>query len=155
MYGTSVEHGGVHCGESKSADMFAAAWAVDVLNCLGLSDISLHCDLGRSLERTVIRSAPRRSHQRNGALKKLSETAAKTTFGHSQHCKTAHSSEPTVDSARFFCFECAQRRGRRGSLCQQVRTQREPVLTLKARMSEKQKNSEYYTKKPRSSTPAA
>ena len=51
-----------------------------MLNCLGLSDIILQCDPEPSLikwaesfkskrqERTVIRSSPRRSHQRNGAV---------------------------------------------------------------------------------------
>ena len=61
-------------------DTYATVWAVKMLNFLGLSDIILHCDpepsliksaenvKSKRLERTVIRSSPRRSHQSNGGV---------------------------------------------------------------------------------------
>ena len=65
--------------ETKGAtDTFAVVWAVKILNCLGHSDIILQCDpdpslikwaesvKSKRLERTVIRSSPRRSYQSNG-----------------------------------------------------------------------------------------
>ena len=81
MYVRKFGYGMSTVVEMKGAtDTFATVWAVKMLNCLGLSDIILQCDpepslikwaesvKSKRLERTVIRSSPRRSHQSNGGV---------------------------------------------------------------------------------------
>ena len=69
-YGTSTV-----VATKGATDTFAVTW--EMLNCLGLADIILQCDPVTSLvkwgrkceiQRTVIRTSPRRSHQGNGAV---------------------------------------------------------------------------------------
>ena len=82
-----------------------------MLNCFGLSDIVLQCDLEPSLikwsegekskrqERTVIQSSPRRSHQSNGAVEnyqKQLQGPVRTTVAALQD-RTQY--RPTTDSA--------------------------------------------------------
>ena len=81
MYVRTFGYGMSTVVEMKSAtDTFAVVWAVKMLNCFGHSDIILRCDpepslikwaecvKSKRLERTVIRSSPRRSHQSNGGV---------------------------------------------------------------------------------------
>ena len=81
MYVRTFGYGMSTVVETKGpTDMFATMWAVKMLNFRELSDIILQCDPEPSLikwaesvkskrtERTVIRSIPRRSHQRNGGV---------------------------------------------------------------------------------------
>ena len=81
MYVISLGYGTTTVVETQgTTDTFAVTWGVRMLNCLGLSDITLQCDPEPSLikwaecvkskrqERTVIRSSPRRSHQSNRAV---------------------------------------------------------------------------------------
>ena len=92
MYVKTFGYGMSTVVETKGpTDMFATMWAVKMLNFFGLSDIILQCDPEPSLikwaesvkskrtERTVIRSSPRRSHQSNGGVEKLSERVAGTS----------------------------------------------------------------------------
>ena len=81
MYVRTFGYGMSTVVETKGpTDTFATMWVVKMLNFLGLSDIILQCDPEPSLikwaesvkskriERTVIRSSPRRSHQSNGGV---------------------------------------------------------------------------------------
>ena len=92
MYVRTFGYGMSTVVETKGpTDMFATMWAVKMLNFLGLADIILQCDPEPSLikwaesvkskrtERTLIRSSPRRSHQSNGGVEKLSETVTRTS----------------------------------------------------------------------------
>ena len=91
MYVRTFGYGMSTVVETKGpTDMFATMWSVKMLNFLGLSDIFLQCDpepplikwaqrvKSKRTERTVIRSSPRRSHQSNGGVEKLSDTVAGT-----------------------------------------------------------------------------
>ena len=98
--------------EMKGAtDTFATVWAVKMLNCRGLSDIILQCDpepslikwaesvKSKRLERTVIRSSPRRSHQSNGGVEnyqKQLQGQVRTMLAAMQE-RTQY--RPTADSA--------------------------------------------------------
>ena len=92
-------------------DTYATVWAVKMLNFLGLSDIILQCDpepsltkwaeivKSKRLERTVILSSPRRSHQSNGRVEneqKQLQEQVRTMLAAMQEC-TQH--RPTAVSA--------------------------------------------------------
>ena len=98
MYVKSFGYGTSTVVEMKGAtDTFAVTWRVKMLNCLGLSDIFLQCDpepslikCAESVERTVIRTSPRRSHQSNGAVANYQKICRRDKCTQCwQHFKTA------------------------------------------------------------------
>ena len=112
MYARTFEYSMSTVVEMKGAtDTFAAVWAVKKLSCFGPSDIILQCDpepslikwaesvKSKRLERTVIRSSPRRSHQSNGGVEnyqKQLQGQVRTMLAAMQECTQYR---PTADSA--------------------------------------------------------
>ena len=102
MYVRTFGYGMSIVVEMKGAtDTFATVWVVKMLSCLGLSDIILQCEpepslikwaesvKSKRLERTVIRSSPRRSHQSNGGVENYQKQLQRQV----RQCKSAHSKD--------------------------------------------------------------